>query len=93
MEELNTPAYKIASFELTDHALLEKVAKTGKPVIMSTGLASEKDIEEAINVIKVYHDRLVVLHCISSYPAPVSESNLSTISLIKEKFGVISGLS
>lgn len=94
LESLNTPAYKIASFELTDLALIQYVAQTGKPMIMSTGMANLDEIEEAI---KTARDNgcndLVVLHCISAYPAPAEQSNLATIQDLSKKFKVISGLS
>jgi len=94
LEALGNPAYKIASFELLDHGLLECVAKTKKPIIASIGMASETEISEALEVVRsAGNEEIVLLHCISSYPAPVSEYNLATISDIPKKFGVLSGLS
>jgi pseudaminic acid synthase len=94
LENLDAPAYKIASPEAIDWGLMEKVAGTGKPVILSTGMASNEEIAEAINVLRSNGaTNLVVLHCISSYPAPTDQANLAKIRSIAEKFGVMTGLS
>jgi len=94
LEELNTPAYKISSFEMVDLPLVKYVAQTGKPIIISTGMASLKEIEEVVQVAKENGCQdLVLLHCISSYPAPEEQSNLRTIPDLAERFGVLSGLS
>lgn len=93
LEELNVPAYKIASFEAIDLPLIDYIASKGKPIILSTGLANFEEISDAVNLIKKHHNNLIVLHCVSSYPAPANESNLMTIADIAEKFDVISGLS
>ena len=94
LESLNCPAYKIASFEATDLPLIEKAAKTGKPLIISTGLANQAEIDDVVETVKNAGGKsLILLHCISSYPAPVEQSNLNTIPDIKENWQVISGLS
>lgn len=94
LEQLNAPAYKIASFEITDIPLIEYIASKGKPVIISTGIAELEDIELAINACKRQGNTdICLLKCTSSYPAPIEEANLSMIMDISERFGVISGLS
>lgn len=94
LEELEAPAYKIASFEMIDHPLLRSVAKTGKPIIMSTGMASEIEIAESIEVLRSAGCQdLIVLHCISGYPTPLNQANVRTVSDISERFNVLSGLS
>ncbi|MGI9875687.1 pseudaminic acid synthase [Vibrio chagasii] len=94
LEELDAPAYKIASFEVIDLPLIKRVAQTGKPMIISTGMANEEEIAEAIKTAKDNgcHE-LVVLHCVSGYPAPAEQYNLRTIADIAQRFDVLSGLS
>jgi pseudaminic acid synthase len=94
LEELNVPLYKIASFETNHIPLLKKIAKTGKPVIISRGLTSYLELEEAISVLRENGCKdIVVLHCVSSYPAKYEQMNLKTIKDLSDKFNVISGLS
>jgi N-acetylneuraminate synthase len=94
LEDLNTPVYKIASFEATDLPLIRYVASTKKPMIISTGLANEVEIEEAITAAREAGcTSIALLHCISSYPAPPGDYNLLTMVDIKNKFNLLTGLS
>ena len=94
LEELETPIYKIASFEITDIPLIEYAASKGKPMIISTGIAEVEDIELAIETCrKVGNNDITILKCTSAYPADPKDANLLTIPDIKSKFGVKAGLS
>ncbi len=94
LENLNAPAYKIASFEITDIPLIEYVASKGKPIIISTGIAELEDIELAVETCrKVGNNQIALLKCTSSYPAPIDEANMCLVKDLAEKFNVISGLS
>ena len=94
LEDLEVPCYKIASFEITDIALIEYIASKGKPIILSTGIATLEDIELALKTIRSVGDlEIALLKCTSSYPAPIEEANLVMIKDFKNRFGVISGLS
>ena len=94
LETLDPPAYKIASFEITDIPLISYIASKGKPVIISTGIASLADIELAIETIKsTGNEQIILLKCTSSYPAPIEQANLIMIKEFQERFKVISGLS
>ena len=94
LENLNTPAYKIASFEAIDLPLIRYAASTGKPMIISTGMADEEEISEAIEAAQSSGcTELAILHCVSGYPAPAEDYNLATISDMLNKFGLVTGLS
>lgn len=94
LEDMNVPAYKVASFEIVDIPLLKKIASTGKPVIISTGMATLGEIDEAIRTLRENGcPGLALLKCTSSYPAPAEEANLRTITHLAEAFGAPTGLS
>lgn len=94
LESLKTPAYKIASFEIVDLPLIKYVAKTKKPMLMSTGMANETEIGAALEVARSHGTgEILLFHCISSYPTPIEHSNLNTIRYLKKEFGVEVGLS
>ena len=94
LENMNVPAHKIASFELGDHALLQSIARTGKPIIMSTGMATLQEIEEAVATLREAGcTQLALLKCTSAYPAAAEDMNLRTIPDLAQRFGVPVGLS
>ena len=94
LETLNCPIYKIASFEITDIPLIEYVASKGKPIIISTGIATLEDIELAVDTCrKVGNNQITLLKCTSSYPAPIEEANMAMIPELARRFNVTSGLS
>ncbi|MFA6548422.1 MAG: pseudaminic acid synthase [Candidatus Margulisiibacteriota bacterium] len=94
LEKLGVPAYKIASFEITDLPLIEYVAAKGKPLILSTGIATREDIEEALSTcFNQGNDQIALLKCLSAYPAPPEESNLKMIPYLENEFQTVVGLS
>jgi len=94
LEKMEVPAHKIASFEIVDQALIKRIAQTGKPIIMSTGMATLAEIDEAVNVIReTGNDLIALLKCTSAYPAPPEEMNLLTIPHLSQTYGVPAGLS
>ena len=94
LEQFNPPAYKVASFEVTDYELVRYIASKQKPIIISTGIATLQEIEDVIAICKNEgnHD-IILLQCTSSYPAPLESANLLTIPDLRERFGVIAGFS
>ncbi len=94
LEEMQVPVFKIASFEITDIPLIEYVAQKGKPIIISTGIATIEDIQLAIDTcLKAGNNQIALLKCTSSYPAPIEEANLITIKDLEKRFSVMVGLS
>jgi len=94
LESLNTPAYKIASFEITDIPLIEYTASKMKPIILSTGISTQEDISLAIDAcLRVGNNNIALLKCTSSYPAPIDEANLKMIKDLSNRYDVITGLS
>lgn len=94
LEEMNVPVHKVASFEVVDIPLLKKIAQTGKPIIMSTGMATLAEIDEAVRTLReAGNNQLVLLKCTSAYPALPEEANLRTIPHLSQAFGVPTGLS
>tara|TARA_B100000242_G_C43038706_1_gene484408 strand:+ start:471 stop:1511 length:1041 start_codon:yes stop_codon:yes gene_type:complete len=94
LENLNTPAYKIASFEITDLPLIKYAASKNKPMLLSTGMANFNEVQEAIETIKKQgNNKILLFHCISNYPAEISDSQLGDINFLRKSFNVEVGLS
>ncbi len=86
LERLNNPIYKISSFHVTDLKLIEEVCKTHKPIILSTGMSTIQEINEAVTLIRKYHEQLIILQCTSCYPTDDKDVNLRVIPFLKSKF-------
>ena len=86
LESFNVPLYKISSFEITDLKLIKYIASKKKPIIISTGMASYKEIDIAINTIKKYHKKIIILHCVSNYPTNLQDTNLNKIHFLKKRY-------
>jgi Sialic acid synthase len=86
LESFNVPIYKIASFEITDHKLIDYIASKKKPIIISTGMASIKEISQALKIIKKYHNKIIIMHCVSNYPTKLEDTELSNIISLKKIF-------
>jgi len=86
LEEFKVPLYKVAFFEITDLELIDYIARKRKPIIISTGMATLKEIKNAIKVIEKYHKKIIILYCVSGYPTKISEANISTIKIFKKLF-------
>ncbi len=94
LENINVPAYKIASFEIVDIPLIEYAASKRKPIIISTGIATEEEIKDAVDAcMRVGNDQIALLKCTSEYPAQIEDANLKMIPLLADKFNVVAGLS
>ena len=94
LEKMDVDCYKIASFEITDIPFIKYIASIGKPVIMATGIATLRDIDDAVNACKsVGNDQIILLKCTSAYPSPFEEVNLKTMANMKDTFGTLVGLS
>jgi len=94
LEQFNPSAYKIASFEITDYELIRYVASKQRPIIISTGIASEEEISDAVQICRTTgNENIILLKCTSAYPAPLEDANLSMIPHMREKFNVITGFS
>ena len=94
LDQLKSPAFKIASFEITDLPLIKYVSSKQKPMLMSTGMATLEEVSEAVEVAKsAGNDKIVLLHCISSYPASLESANLQNIPILREQFNLDVGLS
>ena len=86
LQKFKVKLFKISSFEINDFKLIKKIAKTKKPVIVSTGMASLKEIKECVKLIKKYHSKIIILHCVSGYPTDENQANLQRILTLKNYF-------
>lgn len=86
LKKFNPSIYKISSFEITDHNLIYEISKINKPIILSTGLSNIDEIKEALKIINKFHNKIIILHCVSGYPTPPHDINLNSITFLKNKF-------
>lgn len=86
LKNFNPPLYKISSFEINDHKLINEIAKTKKPVIISTGMSNLDEIKKAVKIIKKHHNKIIIMYCVSGYPTPENEINIKNISFFKKYF-------
>jgi pseudaminic acid synthase len=86
LKKFNPQLYKISSFEITDLNLIKEIAKTKKPIILSTGASNVNEIFSAIKIIKKFHNKIILLHCVSCYPTPIEDANIRRINFLKKKF-------
>ena len=86
LESFNVPLYKISSFEITDYKLIKYIASKKKPIIISTGMASLREIKQAIKIINQFHNKIIILHCVSGYPTKLKDTNLNKIKILKKNF-------
>jgi sialic acid synthase SpsE len=93
MEEIGIPLYKVASRDLTNIPLLIRMAKTGKPIILSVGMADRDDIDDAIATVRAIHDKVVITHCTSEYPTPYEDVNLRAMHALRNQYNTLVGLS
>jgi len=93
LEEIGNPIYKIASFHVTNLNLIEAICRTGKPIVMSTGMSTIEEVDRAVDLIRRYTENFVLLHCVSAYPADERELNLRTIKTLKERYNCPVGYS
>lgn len=93
LEELNVPAYKVASADLTNIPLLEHIAKKGKPIILSTGMADISEVDYAVELLKKYTNDIILMQCTSTYPCAISDINLNTISMLRKRYDLLVGYS
>ena len=93
LEAIKNPIYKISSFHVTDLPLIERVCKTNKPVILSTGMSSIDEIDNAVKLIRKYTEQFVLMHCISSYPTSDEDVNLSVIPMLRDRYNCPVGYS
>ena len=88
LEKLNVPIYKLASLEITDFQLINKIAKTKKPILISTGSANFQEIKLCLNIVRKYHNKIILMHCVSDYPTDNKNANIGKISELKKKFNI-----